>query len=109
MSQHCKFNKGDSDTERRLDPIECNDRREGKIGESLSGHWFSAQTAKPIRSPNDEALQAFSIPQVADRLGVAYVTVWRLIQRGRLKCLRSIRHKKIPRSELERFLREDVK
>ncbi len=50
----------------------------------------------------------YSIAGAARLLAVSYTTVWRLIQRRKLRCLGSIRHKRIPRAELERFIREDL-
>jgi len=35
-------------------------------------------------------------------------TVRRLLQRGKLRCLNSIRHKRIPASELARFIRDNL-
>jgi excisionase family DNA binding protein len=35
-------------------------------------------------------------------------TILRLLQRGKLRCLSSIRHKRIPASELARFIRENL-
>ena len=48
----------------------------------------------------------FSIKETADLLGVSYFTVFRLLKRGKLRAIPSIRHKRIPRAELERFLKE---
>jgi len=42
--------------------------------------------------------------ETADLLGVSYITVYRLIQRGLLRCSLALRHKVIPRKEIERFL-----
>jgi hypothetical protein len=35
-------------------------------------------------------------------------TILRLIQRGKLRCLASVRHKRIPATELARFIRENL-
>jgi len=35
-------------------------------------------------------------------------TILRLLQRGKLRCLTSIRHKRIPVAELARFIRENM-
>jgi excisionase family DNA binding protein len=51
---------------------------------------------------------AFSIAEVALMLGLSEKTIHRLIQRGLLRPLRATRHIRITRSELERFLNEDV-
>ena len=47
-----------------------------------------------------------STRETAGLLGVSDHTVFRLLKRGKLKALRWIRHKRIPRAEIERFLRE---
>lgn len=52
---------------------------------------------------------AFSIPEAAQMIGVSVVTIRRLLRRGKLRCLDSLRHKIIPLVEIERFLRADLK
>jgi excisionase family DNA binding protein len=47
--------------------------------------------------------------ETADILGVCYDTVRRLVQRGVLKCSTTLRHRKIPKFEIERFLKETTK
>jgi excisionase family DNA binding protein len=48
---------------------------------------------------------AYSIPEAADMLGLDYFSVYRLIQRGKLKACRALRGKfLIPRTELFRLL-----
>jgi excisionase family DNA binding protein len=48
---------------------------------------------------------AYSIPEAADMLGVDYFSVYRLVQRGKLKACRVLRGKLlIPRAELFRLL-----
>lgn len=44
----------------------------------------------------------------AAQLHVSYQTLLRLIKRRKLKCL-PLRRKLIPRAEIERFLREEIK
>ena len=48
----------------------------------------------------------YSIRETADLLGVSYFTVFRLLKRGKLHALTCIRHKRIPKAELERFMKE---
>src|ERR1700687_3077561 len=56
-------------------------------------------------SPASERL-AYSIQESADLLGVHYFSVYRLIQRGKLKACRALRGKLlVPRSELLRVLK----
>ena len=52
--------------------------------------------------------ETYTARQSAEVLNVSYETVLRLIKRRKLKCL-PLRHKLIPRAELERFLREEVR
>lgn len=58
-------------------------------------------------TPQKERL-AYSIQEAADMLGVDYFSVYRLIQRGKLKACRALRGKfLIARSELLRMLNEE--
>jgi excisionase family DNA binding protein len=55
-------------------------------------------------SPPTERL-AYSIQESADMLGVNYFSVYRLIQRGKLKACRALRGKLlVPRAELLKLL-----
>jgi excisionase family DNA binding protein len=48
---------------------------------------------------------AYSIQEVADLLGVHYFSIYRLIQRGKLKTCRALRGKLlVPRAELLKLL-----
>jgi excisionase family DNA binding protein len=58
-------------------------------------------------SPKPERL-AYSIQESADLLGVNYFSVYRLIQRGKLKACRALRGKLlVPRTELLRLLKTE--
>lgn len=48
---------------------------------------------------------AFSMKEAAQVMGVSYITVWRLLKRGLLKASPHIRHKVIPLTEIQRFLK----
>jgi excisionase family DNA binding protein len=48
---------------------------------------------------------AYSMREAAQVLGVSYQTVYRLLKRGLIKSSSALRHKLIPVSELERFLK----
>ncbi|MDQ3622152.1 MAG: helix-turn-helix domain-containing protein [Verrucomicrobiota bacterium] len=49
---------------------------------------------------------AYSVQEAADLLGVDYFSVYRLIQRGKLRACRALRGKLlVPRSELLRLLK----
>ena len=58
-------------------------------------------------APSEERL-AYSIQEAAEMLGVNYFSVYRLIQRGKLKPCRALRGKLlVPRTELLRLLKTE--
>jgi excisionase family DNA binding protein len=60
----------------------------------------------PVTAPRERL--AYSIQEAADLLGVNYFSVYRLIQRGKLKVCRALRGKLlVPRTELLRLLKTD--
>jgi len=62
------------------------------------------QNNEPPSTPPVERL-AYSIQEAADMLGVNYFSVYRLIQRGKLKPCRALRGKLlVPRTELVKLL-----
>jgi hypothetical protein len=50
----------------------------------------------------------FTLRESAGILGISYPSAWRLWKRGLLKSSKALRKKIIPRTELERFLRETL-
>ena len=52
---------------------------------------------------------AYNSKEAAAALGQSEQTIYRLIKRGHLKACSVLRHKVIPRAELERFLRDSIK
>ena len=63
-------------------------------------------TAPP--APIAERL-AYSVQEAADMLGVHYFSIYRLIQRGKLKTCRALRGKLlVPRTELLKLLQTDL-
>lgn len=60
-----------------------------------------------ITKPNSGRL-VYTTKESAKMLCISQKSVYRLIQRGKLRCISSLRHKRIPGSELERFLKEDL-
>jgi excisionase family DNA binding protein len=63
------------------------------------------QIPKELRKIEREERLAYSIPEAADMLGLDYFSVYRLVQRGKLKACRALRGKfLITRVELNRFL-----
>ena len=64
-------------------------------------------TAPP--APIAERL-AYSVQEAADMLGVHYFSVYRLIQRGKLKTCHALRGKiLVPRTELLKLLETDLR
>ena len=62
--------------------------------------------AQPNPTPPERL--AYSIQEAADMLGVNYFSVYRLIQRGKLKVCRALRGKLlVPRTELLKLLATD--
>ena len=51
---------------------------------------------------------AYTMRETADILGVSYITVHRLLKRGKLRASDAIRNKVIPLTEIQRFLRESI-
>jgi len=51
---------------------------------------------------------AFSIRETAQMLGVCEKSVRRLIERGLLKTSRALRHHRVTRQEIERFLKDTM-
>ena len=51
---------------------------------------------------------AYSMKEAAQVLGVSYITVHRLIKRGLLRSSSALRHKLIPVTEVERFLKSTL-
>ena len=62
--------------------------------------------ATPSTTPPERL--AYSVQEAADMLGVNYFSVYRLIQRGKLKVCRALRGKLlVPRTELLKLLQAD--
>ena len=58
--------------------------------------------------PTQTGRLAYSVQEAADLLGVNYFSVYRLVQRGKLKACRALRGKLlVPRSELLKLLRTE--
>jgi excisionase family DNA binding protein len=56
--------------------------------------------------PTDKLL--YTVRECANLTSLSEKTILRLIQRRKLRCLSSTRHKRIPASELARFIRDDL-
>ena len=65
-----------------------------------------ATSPQPQTAANETERLAYSVQESADLLGVDYFSVYRLIQRGKLRACRALRGKLlVPRSELLRLLK----
>lgn len=53
---------------------------------------------------NPLARKSYTLQETAVMLGISYLSVYRLVQRGKLKVLNVLRHKLVPASEIEAFL-----
>ncbi len=51
---------------------------------------------------------AYTMRETAEILGVSYITVHRLLKRGKMRASDAIRNKVIPLTEIQRFLRESI-
>jgi len=66
-----------------------------------------APPAPAVALPDSERL-AYSVEEAAQLLGVHYFSVYRMIQRGKLRACRVLRGKLlVPRSELLKLLKTD--
>ena len=76
----------------------------------MSGNHESANVAPPVPAvplPDSERL-AYSVEEAAQLLGVHYFSVYRMIQRGKLRPCRVLRGKLlVPRSELLKLLKTE--
>ena len=65
-------------------------------------------TPKAVEPPTQTERLAYSIQEAARLLGVNYFSVYRLVQRGKLKACRALRGKLlVPRSELLKLLKTE--
>lgn len=60
------------------------------------------------QSPQQNERLAYTLVEVADMLGIGYLSVYRLVQRGKLKTCRALRGKfLVQRTELLRMLNKE--
>lgn len=77
-------------------------RRRAEASES------KAKTSQNSAANNPLPRLAYTMRETAEILGISYITVHRLLKRGKLRASDAIRNKVIPRAEIERFLREST-
>ena len=78
----------------------------GRVEASESKAEFSQN---PTATADSLPRLAFTMKETAEILGVSYITVHRLLKRGKIRASDAIRNKVIPRTEIERFLRDSIK
>ena len=70
------------------------------------GGTMEANSTPVVDQPAEQERLAYSVQEAADLLGVDYFSVYRLIQRGKLRACRALRGKLlVPRTELLRLLK----
>lgn len=74
------------------------------VTETTTGtaEYLPTVSAQPVR---ELPRLAFSLQETADMLGLSYITVYRLVQRGKLKSSGPLRTKIIAKTEIDRFLK----
>jgi excisionase family DNA binding protein len=70
------------------------------------GGTMETNSAPVVDQSGEQERLAYSVQEAADLLGVDYFSVYRLIQRGKLRACRALRGKLlVPRTELLRLLK----
>jgi len=70
------------------------------------GGTMEANSTLVVDQAAEQERLAYSVQEAADLLGVDYFSVYRLIQRGKLRACRALRGKLlVPRTELLRLLK----
>src|ERR1017187_6193801 len=93
-TQHCKNPSAFCDSSGNT---ENGNRRKSNSSEREMNNMNSIITTRKL----DRLV--YTTKESAKMLCISQKSVYRLIQRGKLRCISSLRHKRIPRSELERF------
>ena len=74
----------------------------------------AASESKATATHNETAIAAplprlaYTMRETAGILGVSYITVHRLLKRGKIRASDAIRNKVIPLTEIERFLKDSI-
>lgn len=72
----------------------------------LTRNQFAAVTAPNL--PATVPKLAYTMRETAQALGLSYPTIQRLVARGMIRASTALRHKVIPITEIERFLKATV-
>ena len=69
---------------------------------------MTAGQPKPNQAASGQTLPrlAYTMDETAKILGVSYITIHRLLKRGKLRASTALRSKLIPAAEIERFLKD---
>ncbi len=70
--------------------------------------WQGYRKTPPLQDLQGKFRLAFSVQETAQILGVSDKTVRRLVTRGLLRSSKALRHLLIPRSEIDRFLKDTL-
>ena len=73
-----------------------------------AGSQQCAEVACSMAAPLFAERLLFTIKESALLLNICEKSVYRLIQRGKLRCISCLRHKRIPKEELQRFLKDEL-
>jgi excisionase family DNA binding protein len=73
---------------------------------SQAGFVTGTPTSRLPEGDGTPGYMGFTVKQTAELLGLCNDTVYRLLKRGLLRSSSALRHKIIPKSEIERFLKE---
>ncbi len=76
--------------------------------QASSNSQLTHQSAGAVASTPALPRLAYTMRETADIIGVSYITVHRLLKRGKLRASDALRNKVIPRTEIERFLKESI-
>lgn len=77
-------------------------------GRAEASESKATATQNPTATAASIPRLAYTMRETAEILGVSYITVHRLLKRGKLRASDAIRNKVIPKIEIEKFLREST-
>jgi excisionase family DNA binding protein len=82
------------------------------LGRLLPVRLTSLTPDASVRSPEgggSPTRLGYTVKQTAELLGVGYATIYRLLKRGLLRSSSALRTKVIPKTEIDRFLKETTR
>ena len=84
------------------------DTEDNSTGRAEASESQADATQNQTESQTTLPRLAYTMRETAKILGVSYITVHRLLKRGKLRASDAVRNKVIPLTEIERFLRESI-